>query len=836
MLSNTFEYDSRCYQNCANETYKHLYFDSFNNYFIDCINSIEGYYLDENDSFYKLCYDSCKTCNEQGNEYNHNCIECKDNYLYHNSTLNYTNCVINCPNYIYFDNISNHLYCTDTLECPLNYNKLIINKRECIDECKKDLDYKYDYLNICYSECPNGTINNSFYCENMTISTSIITTEIQIDSTENKINTSLSKYSNINSINILSDTNIITDTFYTNNINRKKEIIINIHNYFSIILNSDSSDEEIYYENQFDNFFAKFTTTNYLKKYLLLNRTKIDLGICEFILKDAYNISYEKPLYILILDIEEKGMKIPKVEYEVYYIRNKTSLILLNLTLCKYEKIEILIPVYIEGNIDKYNSSSGYYNDICYMITSIYGTDVCLKDRRNEFIKNNLTLCEENCNLIDYDYIYKRAKCSCEVKLNFPLIEDVKFDKEKLKKNFVDINNIANIKFLICYKIAFKKNNIKYNYGFYIMNFIIFLFLLTLFLFSFKYYNIFISEINEIISALKKNDISENINIDNNEIINDKKIEAVNINDRDKKITKIKRKIKLKKRIKKKKNKDNTAFLDILKDQNKTQISGDSKNKNGNISQKSENNIINTNKSIENKNNILNYNDNELNSLTYGEALKIDKRTFIQFYISLLRIKHLLFFSFYPNKDYNSRIIKMFLFFFNFATGFTINAFFFSDSTMHQIYEDEGSFNFIYQIPQIIYSTVLSIIINSIIKFLSLTESTIEKLKEDKRKKSENINDKLKNLITKIKIKFILFFTISISILFAFWFYIICFCGIYKNTQIHLIKDSVISFLLALIYPFGTLLLPGMLRILALKSKKKNKKLLYKLSQLLENI
>ena len=69
----------------------------------------------------------------------------------------------------------------------------------------------------------------------------------------------------------------------------------------------------------------------------------------------------------------------------------------------------------INDNVDKYNSSSGYYNDFCYPTTSNYGTDICLKDRRKEFIDNNLTLCEENCDFIDYDYIYKRAKCSCDI-------------------------------------------------------------------------------------------------------------------------------------------------------------------------------------------------------------------------------------------------------------------------------------------------------------------------------------------------------------------------------------------------------------------------------------
>ena len=111
----------------------------------------------------------------------------------------------------------------------------------------------------------------------------------------------------------------------------------------------------------------------------------------------------------------------------------------------------------------------------------------------------------------------------------------------------------------------------------------------------------------------------------------------------------------------------------------------------------------NNKKNIKNKE-ILEDNDSELNSLEYQKALVQDKRTFIQYYISLLKINHLLIFSFYcNNKDYNSQIIKMFLFFFFFSIDFTTNALFFNDDTMHKIYIDEGKFNLIYQIPQIIY-------------------------------------------------------------------------------------------------------------------------------------
>ena len=58
----------------------------------------------------------------------------------------------------------------------------------------------------------------------------------------------------------------------------------------------------------------------------------------------------------------------------------------------------------MKWNLEKYNSSSDYYTDICSTTTSESGTDITLNDRKNDFIDNNLTLCEEDCDLEDYDY------------------------------------------------------------------------------------------------------------------------------------------------------------------------------------------------------------------------------------------------------------------------------------------------------------------------------------------------------------------------------------------------------------------------------------------------
>ena len=109
-----------------------------------------------------------------------------------------------------------------------------------------------------------------------------------------------------------------------------------------------------------------------------------------------------------------------------------------------------------------------YYNNICSKAKSNSETDISLNDRKEEFINNNMTLCEEDCNLIEYNETSQKAKCSCLIKIHMPLIDNIKFDKNKLYKRFTDFNNYTNLNTIKCYKIVFTFNNLIKNYSFFI--------------------------------------------------------------------------------------------------------------------------------------------------------------------------------------------------------------------------------------------------------------------------------------------------------------------------------------------------------------------------------
>ena len=250
-----------------------------------------------------------------------------------------------------------------------------------------------------------------------------------------------------------------------------------------------------------------------------------------------------------------------------------------------------------------------------------------------------------------------------------------------------------------------------------------------------------------------------------------------------------------------------------------------------NISSLITSDIPNNNKGL-NNNIIIKYNDSELNSMIYEEALKYDKRTYIQYYCSLLKTKHFLLFAFVPSNDYNSTTTKICLFFFSFSLYYTVNALFFNDSTIHEIYEEGGQYNINYQLPQILYSSLITSIFNMIIRFLSLSEKNILKLKNDK--KNVDLIGKKNKLKKILRVKFIWFFNISLLFLILFWYYLSCFCAIYKNTQFHLLKDILISFGFSLIYPLIIYLIPGIFRISSLKNNKKS--CLYKISKIIQLI
>ena len=235
----------------------------------------------------------------------------------------------------------------------------------------------------------------------------------------------------------------------------KKEILNgNLDNLLSKLMN-DKKEDLIVIE---EDIIYTLTNTDNQEKNKNKNISTINLGECENELKKQYKIDNIEPLLIFKIDVLDKDLNYPFIEYEVYNYKTKEKL---NMNYCKDIKININFPVNIDENNEfKYDPSSKYYNDICYTYTTENGTDIILDDRKNEFLKNNMSLCESTCDYERYNSETKKASCNCEIKIKIPFISEIVINKDLLRSKFVNIKNYINLNVMKCFKVLFSNEGL----------------------------------------------------------------------------------------------------------------------------------------------------------------------------------------------------------------------------------------------------------------------------------------------------------------------------------------------------------------------------------------
>ena len=348
-----------------------------------------------------------------------------------------------------------------------NFYYKLNKENQCFTENCSSTNYKYEFQGACYEECPENTkerknveeSNVIFPCDNYfckPICNETFPFEI-LNKQECVKNCDISSI--INELCILNYKKAENTSIYDSLLKNVEDLFIS-EDYDTSEIENGNNDVITYKE-----MIVTLTSINNQKADENKgNISSINIGECEELLKKAYNISSDETLFMKKIDVKEEGMKIPKIEYDVYYKLNGRNLVKLNLSYCYNVKIDISIPLKINEDLDKYNSNSRYYNDICYTTTSEDGTDILLTDRQKEFIDNNKTICQENCILSEYNYYINKAKCSCDVAESSTKFNDIKIDKSKLYKNFINYSMIliiiTHFKFELL-KLSTKKNKFK---------------------------------------------------------------------------------------------------------------------------------------------------------------------------------------------------------------------------------------------------------------------------------------------------------------------------------------------------------------------------------------
>ena len=805
-----------------------------NNNYKKCSLPPEGFYYDKITQNIEPCYFTCKTCNKGASNFTHNCLECKDNLKYNATPTNFNlfNCLEECPlNYsFYIDENTNKIYCVK--ECNDIYDKFMEQEKKYVKKCEGE--FKYEFRKKCYKECPSDSSSSKgdeFFCE------------IKCNGKEFPY-LKLDTQECINNCSIKDMINQICKKSYKDDNDTKQEdistqIIDNIlnGNLDDVLQDIISNDKEVIIKEE--NEVHQISTLS--SQGDNQNVSSINFGECESILRNKSNISSDEELIIYKIEHFIEGYNIPIIEYVLF---SQDGKIKLNLADCDNFTIEYNFPVSInEKDIDKHDPNSSYYNNKCEQTTSQDGTDMTLYERKNEYNVNNMSLCEANCIYKGYNSNTSQVGCDCQIKSNLTYNDDIINQNDLLNK--MDTSKSSNnLGVTQCFTGSTEQ--IKSNSAFYLLLFIIALLIIIFIIFYCKGYGALETQIdNEIHYMFKdKKDI--------------KKIDKLNTQTRTRELSLLNinnvnnfnnvnnlarnRKINLNRPSKNIKSKKNKNLSNIKKNNNKFLKKNNNKmnnkrNNNNNIKNK-KNNLTKTNTKPNKVQNInqkkKRFNDYELNWLKYNEAIQYDKRTCSDYYCSLIKNKQLFIFTFFSFNDYNSGIIKKFIFFLSFALHYTTNALFFNDETMHQIYEDHGEFNFSYQIPKIAISAFIStLVLRIMLHALILTDKNVVEVK-----KQSNYNmavKKKKEILKCIIIKYIIFFILNLILLILFWYYLTSFNAVYQNTQVYLIENTCISFALSLFYPFIINIFPALLRMNSL-TKKADKSCLYKFSQILELI
>ena len=812
-----FEYNNICYNDCPINTCR-----IFINRNICITNPPENYYLDIIDSIYKKCYTTCKTCKQSGNDNIHNCNECINGYKFINDSSGISNnCYVNCEYNYYFDE-SNQYECTQTEECPSNRNKLITLKNKCIDDCKKDSDYIYEYNYNCLKQC-SQYLKIDFetkHCLPNCSDNQILFDEICYND-----------FPNDNS-QIFQDGKIVI-----NNLTNFDDLLNNIilSAYSPEIGNNlviDRPDETVYQitnsKNEME--FLKNKSKN------ICNTSIIDLGQCEILLKKENNISENDSLIFIKSEIKTNKASEKSIKYDAYNPYNKEKL---NLSLCEEVPINIYVPMELSietkqlydqmknSGYNMFDINDPFYQDICTPFDSPDGTDMILADRIDYIYHNNDTQCQSNCKYSQYSIESRYLSCSCSVDENANLEhkKSDKFNAKKIYESFYEVLKYSNYDILKCYNIILDINVIKTNMGSIIVILYFSSYLICLFIFIFRgiiplkiklRYNLYTEQkkynlnfkfnIQKVLNHPNKRkykpkiiSIKKNLNQKQNEIIFNNNILKFSSNNK----SNIGQKLKL--------NSNSNSILNVLDKNPIKKIEG----------------LFKFNKKAPQKKPKRDYSDYELNELEYEEAVKLDKRSLFKIYWQTLQREHLIFFTFFNCNDYNLLSVKISRFVFLIVGDMAFNVFFFSDDSMHKLFLSYGKYDFIQQIPQITYSTIISQIIEVFLCFLSLTDKYIYQIKSNL---IDGNTKNIKDIVNCMRIKLIIFFVFVLIFFVIYWYIISVFCGVYRNTQKSFIKDSIISFSISLIYPFISYFVSACLRICSLRNSKKKAKCVYNFS------
>ena len=795
--------------------------------YIDCVNSDtkpSKFYFNSENEDYRLCFETCATCDTGGDWEINNCTTCELNYIFKPDKIPEINCVMECPSYYYY-NTNDQYKCTKGEYCPLNYILLIKDKKKCTNDCKNDDPYRYQYDNHCLKECPINTKADGYICKDKDINNSELT----------------------ETFHTLFNRNITEDEMH--------QLVLNYKDNFNYTSNHIS----IYKSNNYTIAIYKNSETI---SSLSLGIPKINFESCYEKIKREYNISDD---LITLLESEKINSQFDKIEIFSVYNPTTGEKIIFN-DLCKSEPVTVNEDLgnkidnidwfmdLADQGIDVFNPNSDFFTDLCYHYKSpIDGKDIPLKERFKLFFPN-VSLCEKGCSIKGINTTTNTSICECT--LNNIINNNFLTDNIFFQSTMAEIKTLiqdSNIEVLRCYKDLSKGEFYRTNYG----SFIILGLLLIQIILTIIYYKKYIFSMRKYLFNLIKTYLSYLSN------------KGIPSNKLDNSLDEIHDKV-LKFQANPPKRSSKKIITNTINNNESTKsFNSNSKiqrrNPNQNIKSDVRRTFIESHKGSRNElltkqrgishnhfefgliskdQNLLYIGDiididmeeyikTDPDDMDYDNAIKRDTRTFCVYLVDNVKTDLLILNIFCNYEQLNPWPIKFLLFILNIDLYFFVNGLFFTEDYLSELLYDKNV-NFLDYasrfMERLYYITLVGIIIGYVMNCFFFEERIIKKLFKREKNNLLVLQYEMSQLIKNIKNRYNSFIIICFVVAIFVWYYVFCFNNIYPSMKKEWIITSVILiFVMQFIY-FLKLLLETIIRFIAIKCKSER---LFKFSQFL---
>ena len=780
--------------------------------FLDCIKpsnpGVKKFYYNETLQLYRPCYKTCKSCSKGGNAEENYCLECETDYMFRPGNNPYNNCVA-FSEYYYMSSY-NQYKSLKVYQCPEEAKYYIIDKKSCIDDCKKDSEYKYLYNGHCLKECPSGTASNSHYV-------CIINDNNKCILGKNEI--FLSENDNLEIIGTLIKT-YISEFDYT-----KRYVTIYENNNYVIMIYKD---------------------TNCIKE-LNIEIPNVEFQSCYTKVQNAYGITEE----LIIVIVDRKILHNAKTFYSFYHplsgaklnadeiCKNETIVVVESLSskLSKNDtNYETQTSLASQG-INIFNLDDPFYTDICYDFDNPLKKDIPLNDRIKH-IYPDVELCDEGCQYKGINLEDMTATCDCAFNdiTNNNLIKDNALLEGAVGEIF-DMINSSNILVFKCFKNIFK--HFSRSIGGWISLGLITVQIglsLTFFLVQSKMvskyiYDLtskFISVINNIALAPPKrvkliDNKNKNKNINNKQTIT-QQVSQTNLNNKKLIISDI-AKVSV------------DELIVPIKEENKLKTSENAKIDNmGTLYNIKQTKNDGGDDQIFNKNFFEEYLSTSPEDMEFDDAIVKDKRKYCEHMKENLIEDQIITATFVSEDPLKPRTIKIMVFILNLVLYFVVNGLFFSEEVISDLYnvneEDENFFSYLPRsINRLLYTTLVSVVVSIITDFFFIDEKKIKGIFRREKTNIKILREKIKDIMNDLKKRYIAFIIVVSIILILSFFYLLCFNYVYPYTQIEWIKSSITIMIIMQILSLLKCILETSLRYLSYKFKSEK---LYKISKILD--